>query len=454
MYSVCISGICLAVTTLTSRMHARGDYSGIKRLVMLSVTVSVILVAILALPVIIYKNGIAEFVLGNRLVASTLPIMTACIMLTAVENILKSMFHGIKTVKYPAASEIIEQLIRMAAVVLLLVNLKNGDPSRTALLIVTGMTLSEVFSVTFLLICYRKVFSDKKTGTGPRGILREMLKIYVPTACMALCGTLFSSAATVLFPQRLEAAGFSAQESVSALGVVNGMALPLIMLPVAVISALSTVLLPHISGSFSAGNTKQLQVKITKSMQVTGLIALPLTAMLVPMAPRLCELLFGHAIEPLTGILLGVFSVVTYFTIVINAILFGMSQNKYVLFYSLIGDIVMIFLVYVLTALPRLSVNGYIIALFSGDILSLLLSVWHVIRITGISFDPWRTVCVPVLSGLVLYCFSRFFFSVLSAMIPGGVWAALGSVAFCALMFIATMQLLEINPVSYIKRKL
>ena len=55
---------------------------------------------------------------------------------------------------------------------------------------------------------------------------------------------MLGSAGAVLLPQRLMAAGLDYEQALSALGVISGMAMPLLLFPVAFVSSVCTALLP------------------------------------------------------------------------------------------------------------------------------------------------------------------------------------------------------------------
>lgn len=165
LYSVCISGAAVAVTTLSARLYIKSGIHSVQRLMRFAATVFLIVLAVMTCPVLMLREGIAVTLLGDGRASMALWLIPLCIMLTGLENVMKSALLGMGKVRRTAVSELVEQGIRFTLVILLLSNLSNGDYEFTAFLIVVGMTLSEIFSVSFLGISFLRFL--KRKGSFP-----------------------------------------------------------------------------------------------------------------------------------------------------------------------------------------------------------------------------------------------------------------------------------------------
>lgn len=81
---------------------------------------------------------------------------------------------------------------------------------------------------------------------------RELAGIVLPVTGAAVVNNLLGSASSVLLPQRLMLSGMSRTEALSELGVISGMAMPLLIFPIALISSVCTVLMPEVSRAVRA----------------------------------------------------------------------------------------------------------------------------------------------------------------------------------------------------------
>ncbi len=140
LYSITLSGICTAVTSIASSQNALGDGAGMLKLVRQSLLLFVMLFGAVALPAALFSGWISERALGDAETRLALLIMLPCLFLTGFENIFKSWFYGVKNVKPPALSDQLEQIVRIAAVAALLLAFPPESPAMAAALIVAGAT--------------------------------------------------------------------------------------------------------------------------------------------------------------------------------------------------------------------------------------------------------------------------------------------------------------------------
>jgi len=451
--SVCLSGFAVAVTALSARMER--DPGGVRRLVRAAMLCFLTLFALAAIPVALFHDWIATFALGDPRTADALWMVLACIFLTGFENILKAAFHGLRLVRHTACSEVGEQLLRIAAVTVLLLRFGNGDEGRSALLILTGMTLSELYSVLFLGISYCRRFlkgGRGRTGSRKVSMLRPLLRVALPSMATAVLANVFSAVATVIFPLRLMAAGYARGAAVGALGVLSGMAGPLMMLPFAFVNAVCTLLMPSISAAIGAGDRKALLRKVDKGIEVTGLIALPSTALLLPFVPLLSALLFGQTVDLRLALLLAAETVAGYYLMAANCMLNGMGRQRRVLVYAAAGEIVQLALVWVLTGLPHWNIYGYVTGMLAGDLLRVLLGFGRIYRETGVRPHVISNYIVPVAVAVILYVLARMLFFAGAAM--GPVSAMLLAFGGCFLAYWLLLRLLGVRAWRNVRRTL
>lgn len=114
-----------------------------------------------------FYDPISVYLLGDARTQLGLILLLPCVALTGVENIHKHFFYGTGVVRPPAVVELMEQFIRAAAVLGLLVLFLPQNPERTVGLIVTGMVICEIFSAVALTVLYRRRMARiGRTGQG------------------------------------------------------------------------------------------------------------------------------------------------------------------------------------------------------------------------------------------------------------------------------------------------
>ncbi|HWS28549.1 MAG TPA: oligosaccharide flippase family protein [Clostridia bacterium] len=452
--SVCVSGICVAVTHVTASLNANGDFNGIRKLIRFAVFCFLGLLGILSLPILLLREEIAAVVLGDPRTANALWMILVLILLTGIENIFKAMFHGTRQVRFAAISEVGEQLMRIVLAWMLLTRYLNGDHGYTAFLILLGMTLSEVFSVLFLGVSYGAKFprGRKSAAKATHDIRRRFLKIAVPAASTSVLANVFSSVSVVIFPSRLALAGYTRVEAVSALGLMSGMVLPILMLPNAFVGALCTMLMPSISGSIARGDSNDFARKVDKGIEAAGLLGIPSTAMLLPFIPLLCRLLYGQTVPPTLAAALFIQTVATYYLILTVSILNGLGMQKKVFLLAAIGEILQFALVWVLTAMPALHVYGYILGMLCGDVVRISFGLICIHRATHTRPHFFHAGIVPVACAVILYACARLLFLGVPGQGAKVIPALLASLLLCICVYIVLLQLLGVRLWPYMQR--
>ncbi len=452
--SVCVAGLCVGVTHVSASLAARSDILGIRRLVRFAMFCFIALLGIMAVPIVLMRNQIASGILGDARTANALWMILICILLTGTENILKATFHGTRMVRFTAISELGEQVLRILLASLLLARFINGDHGHTAFLILSVMTLSELYSVVFLGASYFVKFripaqSKKKPAAGIR---RSFLKIAVPSALTSMLSNVFASISVVIFPSRLMLSGYTRAEAVSSLGLISGMVMPVLLLPSALVGALCTLIMPSIAASISRGDHPDLIRKVNKGIEAAGLLGLPATAVLLPYIPMLCGLLFGQTVPPALADALSLQAITMYYLAISTSILNGIGKQKQVLILAAVGEALQLALVWVLTAVPRLHVYGYIIGMLSGDLLRVAAGFILLHKATHTRPRLFHAGVVPIACSVILYVSVRMIF--FSALQHGmtAVGAMLVSMPVCTLLYFLLLRLLGVRIWPYFRK--
>lgn len=453
--SATLTGVRLAVTRLSADMRTHSDGPAIRSLTRSCILIFLLLFAACAWPLVQYNHVISAHILGDERTGPALIIFMGVIFLAGFEGIFESLFLGIRKTKYTAISNLLEQGVQFAAVLGLLYCLRNGDHARTAALIVSGLVVSEIPVVIWLSLAYRHELCGRNACPRPRkvgrGLFTRILAIAFPVSCSSVFTNILSAASTVLLPQRLMCAGLSRQEAVSALGIVSGMAQPLITLPMVLATSLANVLLPHLSQSLSQGRREDVRRKIQKAFQATGLIILPATAIIVPLAPSLSRLLYGQDLSEVYVILLAISAILMDYQMICMSILNGLGLQKQGMFYIIIGEACQLAVTYFVAALPQVHIYGYLAGMVVSPLIVVVASLCLIRRRFGLWPRAVASGLVPIVAAVVVGLCTRIFHLSLLARNLGDFGAIiltlLGSVGLYLFLFPA----LGLHPLRYIR---
>lgn len=274
------------------------------------------------------------------------------------------------------------------------------------------MTISEMFSSSFLAIRYRLAQKREKRSSAARApgggrLFRQLLAVALPISASALAGNLISAANTVLVPQRLMAAGMPQGEAVGVLGVLFGMALPLFMLPMAFVGPLVMVMLPRLSEGCALGDMKSVHRKMGKALFATGLIALPAVSVMTPIGPAVCQLLYGQVLPQSYFLWLAGSMVFVYYQAVTSGMLNAIGLQSRAMASNITGGMVQLAFTWFAVADPAFGIYGFMAGMLASSALSAILNIFWLMEKTKFKMQWARWIALPALSaaasGLAAY---------------------------------------------------
>ena len=188
-----------------------------------------------------------------------------------------------------AISEFVEQLGKILTVFLLIYLFKTSDDHVQATYMAAGIGVGGIISFGMIFAFIGKIKRDKNTV-----VRQSLIRSALPLTANRFITSLLGIVTSTLIPIRLVDSGLSTQQAFSIYGVINAMAMPVIMLPSTLTSALCVTLLPRFSAIKAAGNTDVLKARVKKVLLLTGGSCLFFTVILMIFANRIGSILFSN----------------------------------------------------------------------------------------------------------------------------------------------------------------
>lgn len=445
-------GVRVALTGIVSGMDKRAGQKGLNALLWRGIGSFLALFLPIAAIIMLLLRPIAVYAIGEPDTAVAIPVILICVFLSGFEGVFEALFLGMGRTKYAAASNLIEQVTKILLVLMFLAKSESESRAAVAVLIILGMALSEIPVIIWLIIVWRReVYGTQYPVGDVRYLKGRVLPIATPVAlCSALTGVI-SGASTMLLPRRLELSGLSYQQAVEALGVIGEMALPLLLLPMVLVRSLSNILLPVISHSRAQQNAQDVKRKIEKSFQVTGLLVLPLTAILAPISGGLARLLYRQDLDALYTALLSIAAVLTYYEVVSGGILNGLGCQRMGTVYMIVGECMQLFFTLFAAAARNLGIHGYLLGMIVAPCVVLLLNLWLIQKKTGVIPDVVESYLIPLVIAGVTGGFTHFFYRAALAVMRSE-WALLLAAVLGVLIAGACIVVSGVHPVKYLRR--
>ena len=153
IYGICF-GICAgSIQTAISRFVAAGVRQG-KRIFFTGLAISLTSSLGLAWAILAFAGPVAHYLLLEDRCAALLPFMAVSVPFSAVHACINGYYYGIQKTRVPALAQIVEQMIRMAAVFLIADILLENGRAVTVELAVAGHLIGEIASCLYTMICF------------------------------------------------------------------------------------------------------------------------------------------------------------------------------------------------------------------------------------------------------------------------------------------------------------
>lgn len=324
----------------------------------------------ICLPLWLVLSPVIAWLLGDMRVLPALWAFTPCMVILGLSAVYNGYCYGLGNAWPPALSEMLEQTLRMMLTAALLMGLPMLTTAGRAAVPAFSTAIAELMGLALVVWLLRRghVRADDTALPAAR---REIVRLSLPLTGSRLLTTFLRAATGALIPQRLMASGLSNAAATGALGMLQGMVMPVLFLPGIVTGALGTVGAPVVAAR-SGQARKRVAVKLFASAIACGLTGMMLvrclSGFLAEKVYGLPELrrLFDHA-APLT----------LFFTLqhAVNSVLSGLGEQKRALLPSLAGAMLSLAGMYVWAAQPQWRILGVVRAMILSQAATLVWSL-------------------------------------------------------------------------------
>lgn len=362
----------LAITPLTSglpmaisRMTAKADECD-KQMPVLAGVSLVRLASAVLVPLLLALSPLIARTMGDMRVLPSLWFTAPCILILGYSAVFNGYCYGQEWSRVPAISELIEQLARLVFSVLFIFTFHQATAPWLAALPVAATMLAEAIGLWFVLQIIRLPFDQVPAARDWR---RPVLQLAVPTTVSRLIQTLLRSLTAILIPIQLQKSGLSPAESTARLGMLNGMVMPILMLPCIFTSALSMVALPRLSKAEEVPS--ELKRLLCLCFGASIPVALLCMAAVYVSAPLLANVVYRLA--ELSDLFRFCAPLTAMFALshVIGGIVAALGQQKRSMYGALVASFVTLIMTCFLTDDPRIRVNGVVCAQAAGQLISI-----------------------------------------------------------------------------------
>ena len=384
------SGINIACTRIISEEMAFGNDYGVRRASRKCIKIAIILSFISSSIFYFNADFIVSYCFANRVSRNIVYLICLALPLISVSSAINGYFLAVRRVYKNVLGQFLEQVSKIAAVAFLLsIYLPQGTLEGICFALILGDVLSELVSFVYLIIAYifdvNYHFSTLKT-TSNNSFVYRILRVFLPVAFTSYVRSGISTVKQLIIPSSLQKSGVNSEVALSHYGNISGMALPIVLFPATLLTAVSGILIPEFSRYYVKQDYSKIKKYSNKLIVGAFLFACLITCFFWIFGDALGLFIYN---SKEIGIYIKLFASLIpfmYVDIIIDNILKGLDAQANVMVINVIDLVVTTSFIFFFV--PILGLKGYIISIFISEILNLCLSLRTYLKLEN-NFDDF-----------------------------------------------------------------
>lgn len=390
LITIVTGGIPLAVAKLVAEFESKGDHIRVKRILRSSLAITAGIGTFLSLACMAGAKWISTHVLTDERVYYTFLIMSPTILIISISAVLRGYFQGKQNMIPSAASQTVETIIRAAAVLIFAyIALPHGIEYAAAGAMM-GVLIGEISGMLVLLITFwrqRSATKDIDKSAGFRHDLGRLAQISIPVTGSKLVGSGSYFLESVMIVQSLAYAGIAVHIATSQYGILQGMVMPLLLLPTALTYSLAVSLVPSLSEAAAQGNYRLIHLRMHQSLRLALVTGAPFVVIMFTLSEPLTQLLYNNAEAGIMLQMMAPAALFIYFQAPLNAALQALDKPGTALLNTFIGASVKLILIFLLAAKLKMGITGAVIASCINMAIVTLLHWFSVRKLLGLQLQ-------------------------------------------------------------------
>ncbi len=396
------SGICTAVTRLVTEELALGGKSGVKLILRRCIFLTLLIAAFSFVVLFFGAKFISDTILNQPNAVLSIKVASVSLPFMGVCSCLRGYFAARRRATPSALSQIFEQLIRIATVIIALKLFAHKGIAVTLSAVMLGDTVAEALSCLFIYILYKRdIIKVQSTGRKrpPYRIFKAINHIALPITSGRYLNSLLRTAENIISPRNLAKNPYLSSGALSLFGMIKGMALPILFFPSTLISSVSVLLLPEMSEAMALRKSEKVKVATEKIIRLTLLVGVFCGAIFFVAGHKIGKLLYK---SDDVGFLLCALSPIVpmmYLDGICDGILKGLDCQRFT-FFSSVGDSALRLLLIPLV-LPRYGVMGFIGIMYFSNLLTCALNSIKLITVSHAKINIFKSILLPLSIALI-----------------------------------------------------
>lgn len=424
LVTIITGGIPLAIAKMVAESEAAGRPQHSRRILNISLILTVSAGALFMVLSLLLAPWVTTTLLPDSRVYHTFVSMTPMLIIIAVSAAYRGYFQGKQNMIPSAASSIIETVARIICMLWFAWLLMPKGLAFGAAGAMLGTVVGELLGMLVLLWQYERHRKNKAPAGNPAKIpadhmnpafssgpdaswnklhiLRRLLGIAVPVTGGKMVGSISYLLESILTARSLAIAGIATSVATAQYGALQGMIIPLLLLPGAITMSLAVALVPSLSEAAARKDRITIHKRMNQALRLTLVTGAPFAVIMYVLAEPLTQLMYNNQEISEMLKIMAPFALFLYVQAPLQAALQALDRPGRALINTLIGASIKLSLILYLSSNPAFGIKGAVIAIIVNSIAVTLLHGISISRLIGFHvklLDLVKTGAVMIIMG-------------------------------------------------------
>ena len=290
-------GLPSAMSKIVSEYNTLGYYYTKEKAYKIGNILVTILGIISFIILFVFAPSIAKAIIGNNIGGNTIEditlvvrIISTAILFVPLLSISKGYLQGHKYIAPSSYSQILEQIIRVAVILIgsyTFLNVFHLGETNAVGVAVFGATVGAIGALWYVLNKIKKnrkqlnrdtIQNEEEKKITTKEIVKKIITYAIPFVVFGITISIYEFIDMLTVVRTMtNSLGYSITDAESVIGVINTWGNKLNSIVIAISIGLTTSLIPNITSSYVSGKLDDVRKKINQALQVLLFIALPIT---------------------------------------------------------------------------------------------------------------------------------------------------------------------------------
>ena len=390
------AGIKLGTTRLVTEALNSNDQNP-RKIITLCIKYALAMGAVVFILTYIFSETIAEKWICDKRAISSIKILALSLPPISVSASLNGYFTARKNIIKFSGVQLTEQISKIIITVIALKFFGNTGLEYSCFAVSLGITSSEIISALLSFLSY---IVDSKTLNNENEFkpsLKKLLHISVPDAVGSGFRAVLLTVEHLLIPRGFEKSGQSTEQSMSTYGMIHGMALPVVLYPSAVITSLSSLLVPELARYKLLKQNTIISYISSTVLKLSLIFSIAVGSFLFFFSDTVSMAIYGSTESAYYLKLLSVLIPIMYSDTITDGLLKGLDCQAASMRFNIFDSGLCVLLVCVV--IPKYAIKGYIFIIFISEIINFALSINKLAKETTININIYNDIIKPIICG-------------------------------------------------------